>query len=75
MINDMEGDTKDTLMGTYIKESFSMAKLTERAGITGFLQEKSTMESGLKALGMATEFGKESKRMMTAPSHKLEIPI
>ena len=75
MINVMEGDTKDTLMGTFIKESSSMEKRMEKADISGSHQVKFMMESGQKVSGTDMVFGRELSRTKMAQSLKLETPI
>jgi len=75
MTSVMEEDTKDTLMETSTKGSSSMEKLMEKEDISGSLQEKFMMESGLKESDMAMVFGRELLRTKMVQSHKLETPI
>ena len=75
MINVMEGDTKDTLMETFTKESFNMEKRMEKVDISGSPLAKFMMESGQKVSGTATVFGRELLRTKMAQSLRLETPI
>ena len=75
MINVMEEDTKDILMGTSTKGNFNMGKLMAKVGISGSNQGRSMMESGPRASDMAMESGRESSRTQMVQSLKLETPI